>query len=1552
MTLARSRLARWTTWVAGAAVAATPVLAAVPAHAAGTTWVADPASYVSTLAGTGSGGAVVGSINNFPGPSAPFGMVQFSPDNPGTGQGYYYDNSTLRGFGLNHASQGCGAFGDFPVLPTTVSTATADKPWASTNSYTHTGEVGRPGYYKLVSTDGAGKQITSELTATTRTGVATFTFPSGVTPEVFVRPGASNTSPTAATLKYDPATGVLTGSTTTGRFCGKNNTYTAYFAMKFDQPVTGNGTWDESTTTAGSTSVDNKKAGGYVSFAAGTTTVRAAIALSYTGTAGALANLAAEVPTLGASTFSDVRDATYADWNERLAKIQVSDTASTADVKTFYHTLYRSLLHPNAFDDADGTYLGFETTPQLHHLSEHPGQERQYAQFSDWDTYRTLAPLQAILFPDEASDMAQSLVNDAEQSGSYPRWAFANASTNQMSGDNATALIAQTYAFGARDFDVDTALEYMVKGAVGDEAGTYTGGTNSKAIQRPAAKVYNDRGFAPQIAEYQTDHAVTGASITQEFSIDDFTIAQLASALGKDDVATRFTPRAQYWQNLFNPTTGFVSPRDVNGKFPAGDGNVTPTDFGYRGTVTGYGQVGFDEGMAEQYLWLEPQNMQGLITALGGREATADRLDAFMTNGLNVGANKPYMNAGNEPNFQTPWVYDYLGQPWRTSEVVDQIRTTLFGSDPHGAEPGNDDLGAQASWYVWAAIGLFPTTPGSDLLTVNTPAFDAVRVHAGDGGTIDVTAPGATTKRYTADLAVDGTSQTATYVEGLVDGADHTVAFTTADEPSDTWGTGTHDAPPSFDEGGAAVAVATTPAWPTALVGGSTALTLDVQRFDQAVTQADVQVTSTRHGLDVTSPGTVSLDDQGHATVSLAVDVADDAAEGAYPVKVSVTAGGQVRTEETSVKVAAKGSLASFATVVGTASQARQDGAKLDNEGNSYRRDLLAEHGLTPGATFTIPGDAFAGITAVWPDTAEGSPDAVVPSGQTVRLAASARKITFVGAARNGPASAKAAVTFDDGSHALTDLTLSDWVLPSSGVDNTVVAAMDERNARNSGDRTAYVFATTPYTAPEGRRIVSVTLPSSAKERVFAIGTDTSGAPAVQVASPTVTAGTALTVTGSGFLPGDGVRVEVGTAAATATAASDGTFTTKVVTPVRASGTTDVTATGDNGLTASTTVQVTGVSTSITAPGHAQPRSAVAFTGAGFQAGEHVAVTLSGASVTVTAAADGTATGTIAVPAAAGVYELKATGESSHASAHVEVTVDPAADPAIAAPSRSSLGATVTVAGSSFAPSSDVRISLANGSTLVTARTDAKGAFTAKLVVPVRADLVGRVQLWAQGTATDGTSVRLTRPITFDKAVVTLGKPALSRTSSVYGASTRAVLSVPVTGATSGKVTFRSGSKVLGTASVGRSGSSYRASLTLPTSLAVGSYTDFSASIATTATTAAASSATLVKVLKVSKAAPSSVKVSGKAFKKSSKPKVSVTVGKLTNGSYAVGKVKVYVNGKAVKTASLKSSAHGKVSVTLPKASKTIKVKATFVPSDTKNVSSKSSKTVKVSVKK
>ncbi|HXY66683.1 MAG TPA: GH92 family glycosyl hydrolase, partial [Mycobacterium sp.] len=458
------------------------LLAGVPraAHADEPVFVANPVEHVDTLIGTGTS-ETGGEINNFPGAAVPFGMVQYSPDTTDTYAGYDHDNERSTGFSLTHASAGCAAFGDIPMLPTT--TPIGAQPWYAWENIAHDDtEVGVPGYYTVRFPDTG---VTAELTATTRTGVGRFRYPADGRPALFhVRPGGSLAGNSAASIQIGEDNTTITGSATTGGFCGAKNSYTVYFAMKFSQPFSSHGTWDGTAVYAGARSADSPSSGGYVEFPAGSV-LEVRTALSYVSVDAARANLAAE-----GGSFDDVRAAASRQWNATLSRIRVAGTNSD-DVKTFYTALYRSVLHPNTFNDADGRYLGFDDV--IHTVAKG---HSQYANYSDWDTYRCLAPLQALLFPERASDMAQSLVNDAEQSGSLPRWAQANSSTAIMTGDNPVPLIVNLYTYGARDFDRQTALYYMLKAATDGGVG------RGDYVERPGIAAYLKRGYAPQTEEF------------------------------------------------------------------------------------------------------------------------------------------------------------------------------------------------------------------------------------------------------------------------------------------------------------------------------------------------------------------------------------------------------------------------------------------------------------------------------------------------------------------------------------------------------------------------------------------------------------------------------------------------------------------------------------------------------------------------------------------------------------------------------------------------------------------------------------------------------------------------------------------------------------------------------------------------------------------------------------------------------------------------------------------------------------------------------------------
>ncbi len=1057
--------------VSGGAVSASAIPTTLSETAGETTLsalVGDPADYVDPLIGTGRGGSVVGDINNFPGPAVPFGMMQFSPDTPGSYAGYQYHRDRIRGFSLNHASVGCTAFGDVPLLPVTGDVG--EKPWDRSERFSHDEEEAEAGYYAVTLKD---SDVRAELTATTRTGLAAFTFPEGDRPaQVLVKGGASLAGNKAASVRV-VGDRQVTGSATTGNFCGKGNQYTVYYSITFDRPFTAHGTWDGKAVSAGDDAVDAPRAGAYLTFdTADTRTVRAKVAMSYVSVDGAQANMAAEVPGWD---LDRVRRQTRDAWTEALSRIRVAGR-DTGELKTFYTALYHSLMHPNTFNDVDGRYIGFDN--EIHTL---PEGRTQYANFSDWDTYRTLAPLQALLFREEASDMAQSLVNDATQGGWWPRWPLANGYTGQMTGDNSVPLIANLHAFGARDFDLDTALKYLVKGAttVDDTPGAYK--------ERPDVQNYVERGYAPNNDASRGDHQRVGASVTLEWAIDDFAIAQLARAAGDDGTAREFTRRGQNWQNILNPATGYLQPRGQDGRFPDGPGYQPPAP-------GRFGQDGFDEGNAAQYNWLVPQDTAGLITAMGGRKVAGDRLDTFFTK-LNAGANEPYMWAGNEINFGVPWVYNHLGTPWKTQRVVRQIATTLFGPTPNG-EPGNDDLGAQSSWYVWAAVGLYPSTPGTADLTVHGPLFERVVLDLpGNAQDLDIRAPGASADTpYVHGLALDGRSWDRTWLPPSVVNTGGRLDFALSASPDTDWATSRDAAPRSYRGDEQPFLANADRNQVTIAPGGSAEVTVHGQRLGGKDTSLTVSA-EPPDGL-VVSPAEPHLEldpKTGSGTVDLEVTAAPGTSEGYYEFPLTVRNDdpeGEPVRRSVIVLVAPEGSLAAALDNTGSSDDADRGQGDLDGDGSTYSRQALAAAGLKGGARLEASGTSF-----VWPAAPQGRPDNVVAAGQTLSLGASAkdaRRLLFVGSATHGDHRGSATVTFTDGTTATADLSFGDWVMPGGGstpvFGNTVVARTDHRNQSGGPGAPAYVFATAPFSVPEGKTIQSVTLPENPKLHVFAVG--------------------------------------------------------------------------------------------------------------------------------------------------------------------------------------------------------------------------------------------------------------------------------------------------------------------------------------------------------------------------------------------------------------------------------------------------------------------------------
>ena len=734
---------------------------------------ASPADKVDPLVGT-STTAIGGQIDTFPGADAPFGMLQWSPDTPSqpAGGGYNYNDGTITGFSLTHLSgPGCSVGGDVSILPYVGAVGPPDAPDLSKlqQPFAHAAEVAQPGYYQSLV---GAQPILSQLAVTTRSGLGRFTFPASALANIVVNASSDQAGSGETTVQLSSGD-LLTGSVTTGWFCGMPDTHTVYFALQFNRPWTAAGTWVGGGTnlSPNSTAAHGSGVGAWLTFdATQNPTVEIKAAISYVSISGAQANLRAEATTWN---IDQVRRTTQAQWAQELSRISVSG-GSDKDLRIFYTALYHALLHPNVFSDADGSYRGFDA--QIHKTDVG---HVEYANFSGWDVYRTQMPLIAMLDPVRTSDMMRSFVHAAQAWGFLPRWSLANTESGVMGGDPADPSIAGAYAFGARDFDARAALQAMVKGATDTSAPPGL----DWYVERPGLDEYISRGYVVNTHTTNVSPVPNGASLTLEYSLDDFSIAQFAKAIGDQATYRSMMQRAQNWATLFDRSSGLVAPRDADGAF-----QQTP--------ITDAGQSGFQEGNAAQYTWMVPQNYAALISGMGGAASASAKLDDFFTQ-INAGQDKPYAWLGNEPSLGSPWAYLSAGAPYKEESAVRAALVQLFGDTPDGI-PGNDDLGTMSAWYVWCALGLYPQNPAAPVLDLGTPLFQHARVSVPDGAEITIDAPQASDDAvYIEKVALNGQPWSKSWVPFTLARPMH-LAFSVGSRPNTGWAAAPQDAPPSY----------------------------------------------------------------------------------------------------------------------------------------------------------------------------------------------------------------------------------------------------------------------------------------------------------------------------------------------------------------------------------------------------------------------------------------------------------------------------------------------------------------------------------------------------------------------------------------------------------------------------------------------------------------------------------------------------------------------------------------------------------------------------------
>ena len=764
------------------------------------------ATPVNTFIGTQDEG------NTFPGASAPFGMIQVGP----TGEhyaGWRYSDTRIRGFGHSYLS-GAGCWeqgGQLQVLPVTgrigpggdFDTAKPDtfdyKRYAA--GYTHDGEVGQAGYYKVQLTSYGG--ITAEATALTRAAAERYTFAAGTASgNVLLNVGQANErhSVVGSEVRIVDDRSVE-GRITTKSFCGGAQ-YTTWFRIVFDQPFTAHGIWDDRggwpNATGPSQQGEARPHGVWLTFDLKRgRAVTAVSAISHVDADGARANLKAEGMAGGRPLgFDAMRAQAQAAWQRELRSVRI-DGGSQDDRTVFYTALYHALLQPLTGNDADGRYRGYDD-------AIHTAKDWTYYEFfSLWDTYRAQNQLLALLRPQRARDIANSVLKIREQGGWLPRWGYANFETNVMTGDPVTPFLVDLWRYGAlkgREGEAWTAVRENAFGVPPQRIRAEGRAGNPSYLSQ--GFVQYDRAFVAKGMDIDPHH---GASATLEYALSDSALAVMAKALGHADDARALGQRALNWRNVWDASVvdtatglrGFPRPRVQDGSWFADVG----------GGYDPRSERGFHEGTAWQYQWLVRQDIPGLAAAMGGPAQALHRLDLFfdydalaadpaaVRKSWVVGPYSYYSqfryNPNNEPDLHAPWVYTLMGQPWKTTTVL-RAAETLFGNGPSGVT-GNDDLGTMSAWYLFSALGLYPDTPGSGRFLLHAPRFAHAEIDLPQGRVLRIDAPDAKAgeRRFVQSVSWADKPLSRVWLDWEQLQAGGTLGYRLAPQP-DTAGWGTH----------------------------------------------------------------------------------------------------------------------------------------------------------------------------------------------------------------------------------------------------------------------------------------------------------------------------------------------------------------------------------------------------------------------------------------------------------------------------------------------------------------------------------------------------------------------------------------------------------------------------------------------------------------------------------------------------------------------------------------------------------------------------------------
>ncbi|MFZ6663743.1 GH92 family glycosyl hydrolase [Peijinzhouia sedimentorum] len=707
--------------------------------------------YVNPMIGTKNMG------HTFPGATTPFGMVQLSPEtnqepmhidgeyNPETYRycsGYQYDDSTIFGFSHTHFSgTGHSDLGDFLIMPTvgdlTLEPGDAAVPQSGFHSqFSHENESAEPGYYKVLLDD---YSITAELTASDRVGFHQYTFQEGGDAHIIfdlmsnIYNYKGKNVWTFIRVENDST---VTGYRQTN---GWARTRLVHFAMKFSKPfknyghkkyddVKYNGFYRKFDEENNFPEMAGHNLRAYFDFdTEPNEQIQIKFALSPVSMAGAVKNLEAEVPHWD---FEKTKAETQAKWQKELSKIEV-ETETLAQKETFYTALYHTMLGPIIYEDVDGSYRGLD---QNIHQSDG---FTNYTIFSLWDTYRALHPLFNITQPSRNNDMVKSMLAHHDESvhKMLPVWSHYANENWCMVGYHSVSVIADAIAKNTTDVDLDKILQASINTSV---VPYYDG-----------LEHYMELGFVPE------DKSSSSVSKTLEYAYDDWCIAQIAKKAGNTAVYDEYMKRAEYYNNVYHAESGYMRPKLANGEWRE---DFDPLDT--------HGQ-GFIEGNAWNYGLYVPQNIDNMISLMGGKDRFSIHLDSIFTTEIEEryiekneditrdGIIGNYVH-GNEPGHHIPYLYNWTNEPWKTQARVRNIMNTMYSNGPDGL-CGNDDAGQMSAWYVFSALGFYPVLPGSDEYAIGSPMVNKATIRLENGKTLTINTENQSTENvYVDKVMVNG----------------------------------------------------------------------------------------------------------------------------------------------------------------------------------------------------------------------------------------------------------------------------------------------------------------------------------------------------------------------------------------------------------------------------------------------------------------------------------------------------------------------------------------------------------------------------------------------------------------------------------------------------------------------------------------------------------------------------------------------------------------------------------------------------------------------------